>query len=262
MNHGFQRFLQTWFDSKPGQVVFKQEKKLLEKVLPNKFGYYLVQLGCVSKSSLFQSSRISQKILIDSRAKFCLPQELADEHVQMVLSDFDFLPLSRDSIDLVLLPHSLETVDDPHYLLRQVDNMLLGEGYVVITGFNPAGCLPFRFKFLARDFGFSKAKHHRASKVREWLRVLGFEVEETHYTSVMCFSSNEKYKRWAGFIEKIERFLQWFGFEFGNVYCIVAKKKVDAPTLVGMKWHLPRWKKARNGSVASQRLKNQRTQSD
>jgi len=251
MNQGFQRFLQVWFESKPGQVVFGQEKMLVDAALANKFGYYLVQLGCVSEQSLLLQSRVSTKIMIDLE----LSKTLNDHGVQWIRADFDFLPIGRDKIDVVLMPHMLESVDDPYYVLRQVDSMLVPEGHVVVTGFNPAGCLPLRFKLFSKNFGFEKAAYRRAAKVREWLKVLGYEVEKTSYSPVMCFSTNEKYKFWARIIEKIERSLQRLGFEFGNVYCIVAKKKVDSPTLVGAKWQLPSWKTAKNGTVASQRLK-------
>lgn len=251
MNQGFQRFLQVWFESKPGQVVFNQEKTLVDTALANKFGYYLVQLGNVSEQSLILQSRISTKIMIDLE----LSKTLNDHGVQWIRADFDFLPIGRDKIDVVFMPHMLESVGDPYYVLRQVDSMLVPEGHVVVTGFNPAGCLPLRFKLFSKNFGFEKASYRRAAKVREWFKVLGYEVEKTTYSPVMCFSTNEKYKVWARIIEKIERSLQWLGFEFGNVYCIVAKKKVDSPTLVGAKWQLPSWKTAKNGTVASQRIK-------
>lgn len=259
MNRGFQSYLQAWFKTKPGKRVFVQEQSLLNKLLVNKFGYYLVQLGCVSSQSLTRENRISNKVLIDSQV--CENQALIDEHFKLVLSDFDFLPIKTETVDLVLLPHTLESVDDPYYLLRQVDSMLLAEGHLVITGFNPAGCIPVKYKFLRRNRDFAKAKHHRASKVKEWLHVLGYEVEKVQCTPVMCFSASEKYKLWARVIEKLERGLQWLGFEFGNVYCVVAKKKVDAPTMVGLKWHLPRWKKV-SGAVTSSRFKSHRNQND
>ncbi len=252
MNQGFQRFLKSWFASRAGKVVFKQEKALIDSALQNLFGYFLVQLGCVSDSSLLDNSRISCKLVIDSIASRSLAEK---QKVQWVQSDFDFLPVGKDKVDVVLLPHTLETVDDPYYVLRQVDSMLVAEGHMVITGFNPIGCVPLRFKFFAQRKEFAASQQRRAGKIKEWLEVLGYEVEQTRYSPVMCFSANEKYKRWTSFIEKIERSLQGLGIEFGNVYCIVAKKRVDAPTLVGLKWHLPRWQKSKNGSIASQRLK-------
>ena len=52
--------------------------------------------------------------------------------------DFDALPFPQHSVDLVVLPHSLELARDPHQTLREVERVLVPEGRVVIAGFNPA----------------------------------------------------------------------------------------------------------------------------
>jgi len=252
MNQGFQPFLKQWFQTTPGLVVFKQEKQLVDKSLNTLFGYFLVQLGCVSNENLLENSRITSKLIVDDQISHRFIEKYG---IQWIQADLDFLPLGRDKVDVAFLPHTLETVDDPYYVLRQVDSMLLPEGHVVLTGFNRTGCMPFRLKHFSSKPGFKQARYRRASTIKEWLTVLGYEVKTVEYSSVMCFTAGEKYQNWVKLIEKIERFLQWFGFEFGNVYCLVAKKRVDSPTLVGVKWHLPRWKGLKNGSVASQRVK-------
>ena len=252
MNQGFQRFLRHWFQSKAGQVLFNHEQQLVDQALDNKFGYYLVQLGCVSQQSLVQNSRVSSKLLVDEHSS---THWLQTQGVKWVQAEFDFLPIARDSVDVVLLPHTLETVDDPYYLLRQVDQMLLPEGHVVLTGFNLIGCLPLRFSYFSKRGEFGKARLRRASKIKEWLEVLGYEVGTVRYTPVMCFAATEKYRRWAKVIEKVERSLSHIGLNFGNVYCLIAKKKVDAPTLVGMKWKLPSLRSLKGRAVASQTAK-------
>ena len=47
------------------------------------------------------------------------------------------LPFPAASLDLVLMPHTLEHSPDPHQTLREVERVLVPEGRVVITGFNP-----------------------------------------------------------------------------------------------------------------------------
>lgn len=258
MNQGFQRFLRHWFATPAGKVVLNQEKQLVDAALENMFGYFLVQLGCVSEHSLVDSSRVSCKLLVDENASWQLAKT---NSIQWVQAEFDFLPIGRDKIDVAFLPHTLESVDDPYYILRQVDNMLLPEGHIVLTGFNNIGCLPLTLKFFSKRHEFASASFRRPVHLKEWLKVLGYEVQTVKFTSVMCFSSNEKYTGWVRFIEVIERSLRWIGLDFGNVYCLVAKKKVDSPTLVGAKWHLPRWQAVKNGSVASSRIKSAKKQS-
>ena len=52
--------------------------------------------------------------------------------------DFAALPFPANSLDLVVLPHTLELHADPQPTLREVERVLVPEGRVVISGFNPA----------------------------------------------------------------------------------------------------------------------------
>ena len=47
------------------------------------------------------------------------------------------LPFPNQSLDLVVLPHTLELTRDPHQALAEVERVLMPEGRVVILGFNP-----------------------------------------------------------------------------------------------------------------------------
>src|SRR5207244_2234170 len=54
------------------------------------------------------------------------------------------LAWANQSLDLVVLPHSLELARDPHLTLREVERVLMPEGRVVILGFNPASLWALR----------------------------------------------------------------------------------------------------------------------
>ncbi|QCU90368.1 class I SAM-dependent methyltransferase [Thiomicrorhabdus sediminis] len=248
MTKGFQHFLKHWFHCNSGKRLFEQEKNLLDEALKNLFGYFAVQLGCVSQENLFANSRIQDKVMIDESVAH---ETAKKEQVHWVQAETDFLPIGRSAVDVVLLPHTLEAVDDPYYLLRQVDNMLRPEGHIVLSGFNPWGCLSFRMKHLSGSKDFKQAHFRRASRIGEWLEVLGYEVTSVRYTSVMCFNAYQKYPKWVKAIEFVERALCRIGLNFGNSYCLVAKKRVDMPTLVGLKWQLPSWRGLKSGAPLS-----------
>jgi hypothetical protein len=254
--------LNDFFTHSTSQRVLLQEKSMIDGALGNLFGYFALQFGVLNYpqgKNLLEQNRVSFKVCIDdevsiheqyrphSKRSFCNASENESlVQVHNVIADFNFLPIAADQVDVALLPHTLEYCDDPHYLLRQVDLMLVGEGYMVITGFNPIGCFSlFNRTFKAKsELKGLNVKH--ASKLKEWLEVLGYQVQSVQYSQAMCFASNKEVSWWVRFVEKIERFLERFGLHFGNTYCLVAKKKVDAPTLVGLKWHLPAWKGKRS----------------
>jgi SAM-dependent methyltransferase len=55
-------------------------------------------------------------------------------------ASFDALPFPSDSIDLVVLPHSLELAHDPHQMLREVERVLRPEGRLVIAASTRPAC--------------------------------------------------------------------------------------------------------------------------
>jgi SAM-dependent methyltransferase len=74
--------------------------------------------------------------------------------------EFDALPFPNHSLDLVVLPHALELARDPHLTLREVERVLVPEGRVVITGFNPLSLWGLRQHagHLRRRLGFGPAQ--------------------------------------------------------------------------------------------------------
>ncbi len=240
MNQGFQQALSHWALTLNGSAIFEEEKILLNGAIKNLFGYYCVQLGAPTQESFMAESRIQYKVLVASDLKE--GGEEFDSHSHFVKADLDYLPIAKESTDVVLLPHALEIAEDPYYLLRQVDAMLRPEGHMVITGFNPIGCLVMRFRFFKKEAIFRQAKLERLSQLKIWLEVLGYDIQLQRYSTVTCFAQREHKTRRVLVLVWIEKYLSKLGLQFGNVYCLVAKKRVDSPTLVGAKWHMPRWR--------------------
>ena len=266
MNQGFQQFLQTWYKTPRGQKLFRQESALVEPAIKNLFGYYLVQLGCSAVHEWMHSSRVSNKLILDdtinARVRTIWQSEIdqinaSTSSVQWVKADLNYLPLANESTDVVVLPHTLETVSDPYHLLRQVDTVLVPEGHIVLTGFNPLACGVLKSKIGKEGAFFRKANLTRSSRVIEWLTVLGYEIEKVEFSTISCFSGTTDQGSIAGWrlLEKTERLLSRMGMKFGNVYCIVARKHVDAPKWVGAKWKKAPWLGlAKGNQVVSGRL--------
>jgi SAM-dependent methyltransferase len=126
-----------------------------------------------------------------------------------IITDFAALPFSANSLDLVVLPHTLEFNGDPHATLREVERVLVPEGRVVICGLNPTSLwglrqrraqayqrLGFGEPFLpggdtpagkpgAASNAVQLAELIGARRLRDWLRLLCVEV-----TSRPCRAKN------------------------------------------------------------------------
>lgn len=251
MKHGFQQSLNQWYSTGSGKAILAQEKVLIEPAIQNLFGYFFVQIGVPSSAHLIASSRIKYKLLIDPLFEYGVSEIVNTPNYHLIRADLDYLPIGKEKADVVLLPHTLESAADPYYLLRQVDSMLVPEGHVVITGFNPYGCFIMRHRWFKRDREFDQAKLETAKRIKEWLQVLGYDIQMQSYSSVTCFVKRPSEGVLISIIEWLERGLSRLGLQFGNVYCLVAKKRVDSPTLVGSKWHMPRWMAIPSRGIAS-----------
>ena len=156
--------------------------------------------------------------------------------------DFDALPFDSNSLDLVVLPHALELARDPHLALREVERVLVPEGRVVIVGFNPASLWGLR-QWLGRwrrhlPWGAARPLFLPSAgdfmgyrRLRDWLRLLSFEVEAGRFG---CYRPPLAAQKWLTRFEWMERAGERWWPVFGAVYFVVAVKRVRGMRLVGL----------------------------
>jgi SAM-dependent methyltransferase len=94
------------------------------------------------------------------------------------------LPFASDSIDAILLPHTLELVEDPYAVLREAERVLCAEGCLMICGFNPfsgwgARRMFSRF-FRRRVFPPETQRLLAERRLRDWVALLGFDVDSVY----------------------------------------------------------------------------------
>lgn len=159
-----QNDLQAWFRARAGAYLLRQERAVLGEILPTTFGFYLLQAGAWGPSQeLLQTSPIRTRVVLDPKA---VDADLRGEP--------GYLPFASDSVDAVLMPHTLEHTSDPHQALREAERVLTGEGHLIVLGFHPWGPWGLR-----QQLGSSPpwaGRYIRATRLREWLAVLGFEI--------------------------------------------------------------------------------------
>ena len=188
--------LAQWLQSPPGRYLLEWEQTQLDRAVTDVFGFHALQLGLPDLQALRANRMPHRWVASDSLRK---PELLALPPVEDGLStllpmsagsalhcDFDALPFASNSLDLVVLPHTLELARDPHDTLREVERVLVPEGRVVIVGFNPASLWGLRQNagHLRHRLGLGGALYLPSAgdfigfrRVRDWLRLLGFEVE-------------------------------------------------------------------------------------
>ncbi len=242
--------MQQWFETPPGRYLLAWERAEFDRAVADIFGYHALQMGLPELDAL-QANRMPHKWLALSEAGSVAGPRRPD-----VVTDFGALPFEENSLDLVVLPHSLELNIDPHTTLREVERVLVPEGKVVICCLNPASLWGLRQRraHLYRRLGFGELYLPDAGdfigywRLRDWLRLLSFEVETSSFGCWRpAFSSEKWLERFAWMDPVGER--SWP--IFGAVYFIVAVKRVRGATLIG-----PAWKRARRLAAAPMPVAN------
>lgn len=221
---------QSWYESSLGQRLAHTEKELLDKILPDLFGYYLLQCGCPEiklekiAGNWLKSSRVSTRYCLD----YYNNQGVS---LQAYLTQ---LPIQSDSLDIVLLPHVLEYSSDPHQVLREVERILIGEGHIVILGFNPWSLWNvFRvFLFWKKQAPWT-ANFLTASRVMDWLALLGFDVIKRQGYFYRPPLQRDNVIKKLGFLDKLGQRLWPY---LGAGYVLVARKRVETLTPIRPSW--------------------------
>lgn len=167
--------LDNWFEGPLGVRVLREEAALATLALDTVFGFELLQVGAWGPARhLLSGARTQHTTLLapelSAGVTLCAP--------------LDTLPFRSDSIDAILLPHTLELVEDPYAVLREAERVLTGEGCLMICGFNPFSGWGAR-RLFGRYIGRPAFPPHTQRmlserRLRDWVALLGFDVDSVH----------------------------------------------------------------------------------
>jgi SAM-dependent methyltransferase len=164
-----------WFDGPLGGGVLREEAALARVALDDVFGFELLQVGAWGNTpQLLGGARTQHTTLV-------APEAGPGVTLRAPLAS---LPFRSDSIDAILLPHTLELVEDPHAVLREAGRVLCAEGCLLICGFNPFSGWGARRLFggYFRRPAFPPQTRRMLSerRLRDWMALLDFEVASVY----------------------------------------------------------------------------------
>ena len=228
--------MRQWFETPPGRYLLAWERAEFDRAVSDIFGYHALQLGLAELDTL-KTNRMPHKWL-------AVREPVSDDFAQAkvaVVCDFAALPFEENSLDLVVLPHSLELNTDPHATLREVERVLVPEGKVVICCLNPASLWGLRQRraHLYRRLGFGELFLPDAGdfigywRLRDWLRLLSFEVESGNFGCYRPALTSQKWLERYDWLDSAGE--RWWPI-FGAVYFLVAVKRVRGIKLIGPAW--------------------------
>lgn len=218
--------LWNWYHLPLGQHLVKAEQAELDRVLPNLFGYHLLQIG-LGPCHLLSASRILHQAVMSESC----------EHYREncgLCGSSEALPIARESLDALVLYHTLEFADDPRQVLREADQVLVSEGHMVIFGFNPMSSWGvWRLVRKRQSVAPWCGRFINPVRVKDWLALLGFEL--LSFRKLMFLPPVQQ----EGILKKLNRLdtlgTRWWPY-LGAVYVLVARKKMIAMTPIKPRW--------------------------
>lgn len=249
--------LQSWCESPAGSYLLAWEREQYERAVADIFGYHALQLGLPALDTL-AANRMPHRWLAACGGQVPEGGSGASPRPVSLHTDYAALPFSEGSLDLVTLPHTLDSHPDPHAVLREVARVLAPGGRVLISAFNPMSLWGWRHR---REAWWVRTTHQAGWprwaergqpvlpaglgligpwRLRDWLRLLNLEVEES--------GSGARYGLWRPLLRSAAWLHRWRWLDeagarwwpvLGAVYFIVAVKRVQGVRLLE-----PRWRRA------------------
>jgi len=224
--------MRRWYAEGLGEVLAREERTALQQVLPMLFGYHLVQLGYLYDTDYLAESCVRHKVVAD-------PDLTLPASQRMLLADAAQIPLASDSVDVVILPHTLEMHPQPHQVLREVERILIPEGHVVLLVFNPWSLWGMR---RALTFGENKqapwcCRFINPIRTKDWLEVLGFQVREVRTFFHRPPIGHPEVQRWMA---PLDGWGERLWPAFGGVTLYVVRKRVIPITPIKPRWQRKR----------------------
>ncbi|MDE0280639.1 MAG: methyltransferase domain-containing protein [Gammaproteobacteria bacterium] len=226
----------TWFGTSLGRWLLEEECGRCRKLIPA--GYYpsALQIGLPERNYF----RALDDVEVGTRflALPTLESMSLMEHgpggdndaqaFRAMIAQPGALPFGEKAHSLIVLPHALDFCDDPHRVLREVNQILVPEGCVVITGFNQISLWGLHRLASGSRFGnvrplpWSGRQHYRAGRVQDWLSLLGIDIVGA---CMLAYQLPLQNPRWRDKLDFMDRMGGRWWPGLGAVYMIVGRKR-------------------------------------
>lgn len=130
------------------------------------FGFHLLKIGNLSTEINTEDCAISHQVNMAQQG----------DNLQVQANPL-YLPFAEKSVDACLLAHTLNWCSDPHRLLREADRVLIDDGWLIISSYNPISVagLGKLIPVLRKRPPFN-SRMFTSMRLLDWLSLLNFEV--------------------------------------------------------------------------------------
>nr|BET44731.1 MAG: class I SAM-dependent methyltransferase [Candidatus Aschnera chinzeii] len=160
------KIITSWKDIPYGEYYLLVLNQQLKLWWPKIFGFYLLKIGNFSAQIDTTISFINKQYSINT----------VGDNFQLH-GNPHYMPFKNKCIDVCLLMQELSYTNHPYWLLREIDRILIDDGWLIISNYNLisilgiAKCCPF-----LRKKEPYKHKMFSIWKQLQWLKLLNYQV--------------------------------------------------------------------------------------
>ncbi|KQN63019.1 MULTISPECIES: methyltransferase domain-containing protein [unclassified Erwinia] len=150
----------------------------LQPTLAKLYGFHLLKIGSLSAEIATDACGISHQVNVGE----------SGDNLQVIASPLS-LPFESKSVDACLLAHTLAWSSDPHRILREVDRVLIDDGWMIISGFNLFSVLGVGklIPGVHRKMPWN-SRMFTTLRLLDWLSLLNYEVVQRSGFQVLPWS--------------------------------------------------------------------------
>jgi SAM-dependent methyltransferase len=216
--------------------VLKLENKRLSRLLINYSGRHLLQLSNHVLSSL-GASPIPHKICISQ----VMPPSTSSNtrpDCAFLQSSYTDLPFASDSINLVILPHTLECDKNAKYILSEAWRVLTPNGHLILLGINPMSLWGLYRLFSYKPPSWN-GYFYTMPTICQWIQHLGGKIchiESFFFRPPLISQPGTWLFDKLFWLEKIS---PWLFPYLGGIYLIIAQKQIRRFSRLNLVWQFP-----------------------
>lgn len=211
--------LARWYRDRPlGQRLVRQLTAQLNQELEQIFGYHTVAVGPEIGLPLDKMSKTQRVFRLCTNEPVLVPSE-------SVKATAETMPFATDSVDALILCHTLDATPVPHQVLRECQRVLVPNGHLIIVSFNALslwGGVNWLRRFLPGKR--RRVAGHGSRKLCDWLSLLGFASADPRFLA--SFSPRGQ-GRVARVMDRLDQWLVSLNSPTGAIYLIHARKRVS-----------------------------------
>lgn len=221
----------AWLRSALGQALLGQEARLAEEALNGLFGEQCLQLGVWGDTQTFlRYARTQRSLCIAS------PPNFSAKAPPSAYGRMHRLPVASDSIDVVILPHTLDFSERQHEILREVHRVLRSDGHLIVLGFKPGGLWGVRRLIPGAEMPPHAGHLISDRQLTDWLKLLDLSlhgVTRYFYKWPLTGTRVVTSQQWE------HRGRRWWP-ELAACYMLTAQKRLYTLTPVRQPWRRPK----------------------